>query len=313
MKISILMAAYNGEKYIYNQLKSISLQTRKPDEIIICDDCSKDGTLDVIRKFQSDNPNLKIIVTVNNQNIGYAANFIKAFTLSTGELLFFSDQDDVWLPKKIEEMSRQFDNNNDIGGLVCDFELIDGDNKIIGKQKRHTKKALISKVSFNEMVHSFRCGGLNFAVRRDFVDRYKSFILMNELSHDVPLGIIISSQGMLYKTNQIYVQHRVHSNNATKPVYDIFERLGDVEKQIKASRNKMKWLEKCEEVVKDNLSAKELENYKHAICYYKKSLYALENRNINMLIKLCFLNNPMIDNKISLFNVITLIINKKER
>ena len=131
MKISILMAAYNGEKYIYNQLKSISLQTRKPDEIIICDDCSKDGTLDVIRKFQSDNPNLKIIVTVNNQNIGYAANFIKAFTLSTGELLFFSDQDDVWLPKKIEEMSRQFDNNNDIGGLVCDFELIDGDNKII--------------------------------------------------------------------------------------------------------------------------------------------------------------------------------------
>lgn len=85
--ISVVMATFNGEKYIKKQLKSIISQTKKVDEIIIVDDCSSDNTVKLIEQFKNKyNQNLKLYI--NKVNIGYRKNFKKAISLCESEYIF---------------------------------------------------------------------------------------------------------------------------------------------------------------------------------------------------------------------------------
>lgn len=79
MKISLIMAVYNGEKYLIKQLQSINNQTNKIDEVILIDDCSKDRSVEIIEKFIKENQldNWKLII--NNENLGYKNNFKKDY------------------------------------------------------------------------------------------------------------------------------------------------------------------------------------------------------------------------------------------
>ncbi len=106
MKISIAMCTYNGERYIAEQIRSILNQTLKPDEILICDDLSTDNTKNILKDFASKYPNIKLIF--NEKNLGFVKNFEKAISLCSGEIIFLSDQDDVWEKEKIKKMIDAF-------------------------------------------------------------------------------------------------------------------------------------------------------------------------------------------------------------
>lgn len=99
-KISVCMATYNGEKYIKEQLESILCQLGKNDEVIISDDGSKDSTLDIVRSFQD--PRIRIYM--NTGEHGFTKNFENALKHSTGDYIFISDQDDVWMKDKVRVM-----------------------------------------------------------------------------------------------------------------------------------------------------------------------------------------------------------------
>lgn len=103
MKISIALASYNGENFILDQLESFASQTKLPDEVIISDDCSTDNTISLIEKFSLNAP-FKIKIYRNDSNLGYSRNFNNALIRTTGELVFLSDQDDVWFDDKIEKI-----------------------------------------------------------------------------------------------------------------------------------------------------------------------------------------------------------------
>lgn len=94
------MPTYNGEKFLREQLDSIYNQTMKPDEVVVVDDCSKDGTVAILREYQQ---KFGLKFYVNEQNLGYNKNFEKAIKLCTGDYIALSDQDDIWFPNKIEE------------------------------------------------------------------------------------------------------------------------------------------------------------------------------------------------------------------
>jgi len=98
--ISVCIAAYNGEKYIKEQLDSILYQLSAEDEVIISDDGSTDSTLEVIEKINDE----RIKVFKNQGKHGYAHNFENALKNAIGDYIFFADQDDVWLPNKVEMM-----------------------------------------------------------------------------------------------------------------------------------------------------------------------------------------------------------------
>lgn len=104
---SIALCTYNGETFLKEQLESIIQQTKQPDEIVICDDLSKDNSVQVARSIlQQWSGRWQVIV--NEHNLGFRKNFQKAINLCHGDVIFLSDQDDVWDKMKIEEMMQAF-------------------------------------------------------------------------------------------------------------------------------------------------------------------------------------------------------------
>lgn len=98
--ISIAMTTYNGEKYLREQIVSILAQTVQDFELIVCDDCSKDLTKEILKEYQQNDKRIKVFW--NDSNIGYKKNFEKAISKCKGEYIALSDQDDIWMPNHLE-------------------------------------------------------------------------------------------------------------------------------------------------------------------------------------------------------------------
>jgi glycosyltransferase involved in cell wall biosynthesis len=101
MKISIALATYNGEAHIWDQLDSLANQTCLPQELIVCDDGSVDRTLYWVEKFAEIAP-FPVHIYRNEKPLGQAHSFLQAASLCEGDLIAFCDQDDVWLPEKLQ-------------------------------------------------------------------------------------------------------------------------------------------------------------------------------------------------------------------
>lgn len=103
--ISVAMATYNGALYLQDQLNSIAAQSAKPAELVVCDDGSSDGTLAILHAFASSSP-FPVRIYQNESNLGFANNFLKCASLCSGTWVAFCDQDDIWLPSKLETLGR---------------------------------------------------------------------------------------------------------------------------------------------------------------------------------------------------------------
>jgi glycosyltransferase involved in cell wall biosynthesis len=132
-RISIALCTYNGSKFLAEQLESFMQQTILPDELVVCDDCSSDNTTEILRKFQRKAP-FPVRLYNNEINLGYTKNFEKAISLCTGDIIFLSDQDDVWLPEKIELIKNEFEKSSEVGLVFTDAELVDENLNPLGKR-----------------------------------------------------------------------------------------------------------------------------------------------------------------------------------
>ena len=124
LKISVAMCTYNGARFIREQLESILGQTRVPDEIVICDDGSVDDTLGVARETLAGFSG-RVQLVANPENLGFAKNFEKAISLCGGDIIFLSDQDDVWQRDKLEKMCAIFAERDDVILAFHDSALVD--------------------------------------------------------------------------------------------------------------------------------------------------------------------------------------------
>lgn len=106
-RISVAMATYNGESFIREQLDSIARQTLLPIEIVITDDGSTDNTLQIVNDFSRTAP-FSVRAYRNKFRLGYADNFLKAASLCNGDVIAFSDQDDIWIDNKLDICSQLF-------------------------------------------------------------------------------------------------------------------------------------------------------------------------------------------------------------
>jgi len=121
--ISIALCTYNGAKFLPAQLESFLAQTRLPDELIICDDCSTDATPQIAKEFAR-RASFPVFLYLNEINLGSTKNFERAVSLCTGDLIFLSDQDDVWLPPKLSKFAAEFESSKNIGMVFSDAELV---------------------------------------------------------------------------------------------------------------------------------------------------------------------------------------------
>ena len=114
------MAAYNGEKYIKEQLESVLSQLDEQDEVIVSDDGSSDHTLDIVRSFGDE----RIHIYENELESGFSKNFENALNHAEGDLIFICDQDDVWKNNKIEVLLEAFE-DSEVAFAFCDGYVTD--------------------------------------------------------------------------------------------------------------------------------------------------------------------------------------------
>jgi len=150
--VTVLINSYNGEKTIYQTIKSALAQTYKNYEILIIDDASTDNTINLIKKFN----NKKIRLYRNHKNIGLGKSRILAQSKIRGEYVCILDQDDIWHKNKIKSQLKLFLNNKKVGLVATGYKLIDENNKIISLENTYyDKKNFINYLSFkNIFAHS---------------------------------------------------------------------------------------------------------------------------------------------------------------
>jgi glycosyltransferase involved in cell wall biosynthesis len=130
-KISVVLCTYNGELFLKEQIESILKQTHLPDEIIVCDDCSTDSTVEILIDFQKISP-VPFKIYINEKNLGVSKNFDKAISLCNGNIIFLSDQDDIWMPEKIEKVIEVFNNNENCSYVFSDAYVVNKDLHPLG-------------------------------------------------------------------------------------------------------------------------------------------------------------------------------------
>src|SRR4051812_29514296 len=116
--VSIIVCTYNGEQFLEEQLQSVVNQTYPNIEITISDDKSTDQTAAILKKYEEKN---NIQVRYNEMNIGFLKNFELAVGMASGNYIAFCDQDDIWLPNKIERLL----------GAISDHSLVYSNSLLI--------------------------------------------------------------------------------------------------------------------------------------------------------------------------------------
>lgn len=124
MKVSVAMATYNGEKYLKQQIDSILSQLRDGDELIISDDHSKDETVSIIEDYQKKDPRVKLYY---NEEKGVTSNFENAIKRTKNDIIFLSDQDDIWKPEKVKTVLSYYEKNPHIQMIMSDITVVDNE------------------------------------------------------------------------------------------------------------------------------------------------------------------------------------------
>src|SRR4051794_20690690 len=131
MKLSIALATYNGEAFLEAQLRSLLYQTRLPDEVVVSDDCSEDATLHILEAFAREAP-FEVLLLRNAAKLGFVRNFERAIEACTGDVIFLSDQDDVWFSEKVSVVEQAFTKNSDSMVVIHDQQITDAQLRFTG-------------------------------------------------------------------------------------------------------------------------------------------------------------------------------------
>ena len=196
--ISVVMATYNGGRYLREQLDSILQQTYPVHEIIIQDDCSTDDTADIVREYMHEHSMVKLFV--NEHNLGFSLNFKSAVLKATGDFIAISDQDDVWFPEKLAKQMAAIGTHD-----VCCSPCYKG-------QSPETWKLYKYKFSFeHQLFHSIY--GHTMLCPRDFLQRDDSWL--DGVCFDLSLTIQAYLHRGVVAVQEPLNWHREHANEVT--------------------------------------------------------------------------------------------------
>jgi glycosyltransferase involved in cell wall biosynthesis len=129
IRLSIAMATCNGADFLLEQLNSLSSQTLLPHELVICDDCSTDGTVRLLKQFAARAP-FSVHIHKNPQRLGFGDNFLKTASICKGDWILFCDQDDSWLPDKLLTVCHAIENSTDDDLMLVTHSALLTDTKL---------------------------------------------------------------------------------------------------------------------------------------------------------------------------------------
>lgn len=214
MKVSVCMATYNGENFIQEQLQSILIQLNSIDEVIISDDGSTDNTIDIINSF---NDKRIILVFNKSQKKGYTPNFENALKYSSGDVIFLSDQDDVWLPGKYETVIACLKNSD----LVVTNSMVTDENLNVTNQSFFSIYNSGPGILKNIFCSTYY--GCCMAFNRKILNYAMPFPQYKDTGIDLWIGLVAEVMGKVQFIDQPLLLWR-RSDSATTNLGSIFTR-----------------------------------------------------------------------------------------
>jgi glycosyltransferase involved in cell wall biosynthesis len=204
--VAVVVATYNGATYLRQQLESIVQQTYKPSQIIIVDDDSLDDTLQVANNFAAHHP--EVMVVQNETRLGYIKNFEKGMLIATASYVALSDQDDIWMPHKLETLLA---NIGDQMLAYSDSELIDANGQLLNQKMSSIKNQLAYHTPIMYAIGAWAPGHA-MLFKKELVDKAAPFPAL--VTHDFWLGFVATCYSRVVYVNEPLVHYRQHTQNA---------------------------------------------------------------------------------------------------
>ena len=203
--VSVVLATYNGEKFIREQLDSIIAQSIPPHEIIVVDDASSDGTKEILAAYALQYPFIKPYF--NDANLGYIRNFEKGLKMASGNYIALCDQDDFWLPQKLEKLLTHIGDHTMIysDSLLCDENLHSTGKKISDVSVCQPYISCLQQAVF------CRIYGHATLFSKSLLS--KAIPFPKVLPHDWWLSFMATLDGGIGYLPEVLVYYRQHSNN----------------------------------------------------------------------------------------------------
>ena len=211
INVSIIMATYNGKKYIEKQLDSIIPYMDKDDELIISDDGSTDGTIDILNSYRQSDKRIKL---VDGPHKGVIKNFEYAMTLTTKDIIMFADQDDIWMPEKLPTIRSYFQNSTDKVLLhdmymANDYEIQNGKTWVRSFSVRKRRHGVL----YNWLYSGYY--GCCMAFRREFTNNIIPFSKYTNM-YDQLIGLVAEYNKCVFFMDKPLIIHRVHGHNMSQ-------------------------------------------------------------------------------------------------
>ena len=203
--VSVAIATYNGEKYIYDQIRTVLDNLNSEDEVIISDDNSNDKTIDIIKSFKDSR-----VKIYDGPQKGIVENFANAISKCKGDIIFLCDQDDIWYPNKVKHVCDVFESTDCI--------LVEHDARVVDEKKNVLYESFFEhrnvRAGFwkNYMRNTYH--GCLMAFRRELVQYLNPFPKKGCL-HDQWIGLVAERKGKIVFLPEILMEYKRHSGNAS--------------------------------------------------------------------------------------------------
>lgn len=237
MRISVALCSYNGARFLAEQLDSIASQTRLPDELVVCDDGSSDDTIPLLEQFAS-KAKFPVSIVKNATNLGAIANFRQAISLCSGELTALADQDDVWLPEKLERAEQAFLNcKNGQEVLYCTrLQYVDSRLQRLGVSR------IPGNTGFSNAVVENSATGCSVVFGDGIKQKFLKANPADMAMHDWWLYMLATAFGEVIYDDRISVLYRQHDSNVAgwRPRPNkLWHRWKSLRQRLKTDRNGM--------------------------------------------------------------------------
>lgn len=282
------MSVYNGADYLSDQMESIKNQSIQADEVIFMDDCSTDNSVELIRDYIKNNGLYhKWKVIVNAKNKGWKRNFIEGIKYTNGEIVFFSDQDDIWLPQKIEKYVRVFEDIS-INVIISPYIEWFGANITPPPMTANYKKV---RLNGNFSNFNITGSGCTQAFRKSYYDKISKYYVQ-DWAHDDYFRKIPQIDGTLAVMESASILRRFHGKNESKKKRTYESSLSDYEVGIKYIDMMIKYMSDLHDSVISAENSTFLNKIKRG--YINRSLY-FRTKKIKYLLLTVLLNREQYD------------------
>jgi len=230
-KVNILMATYNGRRYVAKQVESILNQTYTDFRLIISDDCSTDSTLKILQEYEGKDKRIEIYR--HCENLGVIANFEFLIGKVRSEYFMFADQDDIWEPDKVEKSMKKMEEEN-ADMVYTDLEVVDSRLKQIAPSYWKLK-GLDYRIkrynNFESLYLNNFVTGCTMLVKSKWINDFLPLPKESKyVLHDYWIALVISQKGKIIYLDETTLKYRQHTDNriGSKTKTDELETLEEV-------------------------------------------------------------------------------------